>query len=560
MSGYYHNTGNIVNKKDRQIKLEGVLEGVTICVLQERKIIITVNTNEKGFFQLVLKTGNKYQVDLSKAGYSKSSLLVDLKDVPGEIASEGLAVENFEMLLNSYIPDESLNKIKPFGRLFYNVDKKSLDFEETNVKIRKGIFSKEKIENPSVSLIRQAILKNKNNSSVLRLNNKKTPENKPGNTNPAKQPVLSPFLLKNIDIENITDSDIKKRESELVLIRKQIEKDKLNIKTAQDSVIISQSEAMLLLAEKELSTAKKYIAVQKEVISNQRRVLILVMGFSLFILLFLFVIYKNHRQKKAANLILEQKNKKITDSINYAQRIQQSILLSDKEIKKIVPDSFVFYQPRDIVSGDFYWFSEAGQKIIIAAVDCTGHGVPGAFMSFIGYSLMNEIINEKKITRPSEVLNKLHQGIVSLLRQNSGDLSSQDGMELSLCVFDKKSGTLEYAGAMNPVYIIRNNEILILTPDEHAIGGIAINKNISFTDKQISISENDILYLFSDGFTDQFGGEKNTKFNIPRFKNLLLEIHEKHPGEQKSLLEEAINKWKGKYRQIDDLLIIGVRF
>ena len=348
------------------------------------------------------------------------------------------------------------------------------------------------------------------------------------------------------------------------MAKEQIEKDKLNAKTAEDSILIKNKESMLVSSENELLAARKFIDSQKKVISKQRMVLVLMMGFLLLLLVFIYVIYKNHKQKKVTNKLLEQKNKKITDSINYASRIQQSILLSDEEIKKIVPDSFIYYQPRDIVSGDFYWFSEINEKIFIAAVDCTGHGVPGAFMSFIGHSLMNEIINERKITRPSEVLNKMHEGVVTLLRQDAGDMNSQDGMELSLCVYDKKTRMLEYSGAMNPAYIVRNNEIIILEPDEQSIGGIAIYgkeyENISFTDKKMLLLEKDILYLFSDGFVDQFGGEENLKFNIPRFKDLLLEIQGKEMSIQKSLLEEVILKWKGNHRQIDDMLVIGVKF
>lgn len=564
VSGYYHNTGNNVSKKDRQIKMEGVIGGVTIGVLQNDNTIFSTKTNKKGIFQLTLNIGSKYQIEFSKAGYTTSTLLIDLNNIPKEIASEGLVFENLEMLLNSYNSSNTINSILPFGRIFYNAESGLFNFEEINVKTKKGIFSKEKIENPAVSLIEQAILKNKNNHSSQQIADEKTAASETGVSNFPKQTLSSNFVFKNTKIEKFTLDEIKSRESELYLARKQFEKDKLNAKTAQDSIMLKQREAMLLAAENELVTAKKYIEIQDKIISSQEMFLILLLGFLLLLLVFIYVIYKNHKQRKATNILLEQKNKKITDSINYASRIQQSILLSDEEVKNIVPESFIFYQPRDIVSGDFYWLSEINEKVIIAAVDCTGHGVPGAFMSFIGHTLMNDIINERKIIQPSEILNKLHEGVVKLLRQDLGDMNSQDGMELSLCVYDKKSKILHYAGAMNPAYIIKNKEILILTPDERAIGGMDIyeknNEKRYFTDKQIKISKNDILYLFSDGYADQFGGNENVKFNLSRFNDTLIEIHGKEMNEQKILLEKVINTWKGNYKQIDDMLVIGVKF
>lgn len=564
VSGYHQNTSSKANNKERQIKLEGLLEGVSICVFQDKKTVFSFKTKQKGQFKLALKTGNIYQLELSKIGYLTSNLLIDLTGVPEDIASEGLVFDNLEILLNSYNSNNTMYSTLPFGKLFYDIESNSLNFEELNVKKRKGIFSKEKIENPSVSLIKKAIINNKNNISLPNVKSDKVSDIKTGNSNSPKLAISPTFTLKIKNTDSYTDDEIQKRESELVLARKQIEKDKLNAQTYQDTIIIMQRESLLISAENELSSAKKYIEIQKKIISAQKWKLFLLMGFLLLLISLMFVIIINHRQREKTNLLLEQRNKKITDSINYARRIQQSILLNDEEVKKIIPNSFILYQPRDIVSGDFYWFSEIGQKIIFAAVDCTGHGVPGACMSFIGHSLMNEIINEKKITKPSKILSKLHNGIVALLHQNSDDLSNQDGMELSLCVYDKKSKILEYSGAMTPAYIIKNKEIFILVPDEFAIGGIDAHdksiENICFTDKQIQIFENDILYMFSDGFVDQFGGEENIKFNIPRFKSLLLEIHEKQPSEQKSLLEDSINKWKGKNKQIDDILVIGIKF
>ncbi len=567
VSGYYQNTSNTASKKDRQIKLEGALDSVAVRVYKDKETVFSIKTNKKGIFKLALQVENVYKLELTKKGYLTTNLIIDLKNIPEDVASKGLIFENLEILVNSYNNGNSMYLTLPFGRLFFDENTNSFKFEEKNAKVRKGILSKEKIENPAVSIIEQAILKNKEN--FLKQNAKEndvTYSNRASVKNDnaviPKSIIASKVVLINSKIKKFTSEEINLRERELFNEREKLKKDKLLAKTEQDSLLIIQRESILNMAESELIAAKKFIKSQEDVISKQRWVLILILGFLFLLLVFLYVVIKNHQQKKATNLLLNKKNKNITDSINYALKIQQSILLSDEEVKKIVPNSFIFYQPRDIVSGDFYWFSKEDDKIIIAAVDCTGHGVPGAFMSFLGYSLMNQIIIEKKVTRPSEILNKLHEGIVKLLRQKSGKMNVHDGMELSLCVYNKNTSMLEYSGAMNPVYIVINNEIITLLPDEFSIGEPVYNEKtkIKFTDKKIKISENDILYLFSDGYTDQFGGEQNIKYNTLNFKNLLLEIHDKQPHEQKLIVENSINSWKGKYKQIDDMLIIGAKF
>ena len=207
VSGYYQNTGNGVSKKNRQIKLEGVLEGATIIVFQDEKKVFSIKTKKRGIFQLALKTGELYQLEFSNEGYSTSNLLLDLKNVPQEMASEGLIFENLEVLLNSYDSDNKLHTVLPFGRIFYDIQSKSLKFEETNVKIKKGLFSKEKIENPAVSLIEKAILKNKDDFA-LQHNAKEKSSLKSGNSKLDKQNVSSTFKIKNEKIDQFSESEI----------------------------------------------------------------------------------------------------------------------------------------------------------------------------------------------------------------------------------------------------------------------------------------------------------------------------------------------------------------
>ena len=251
-----------------------------------------------------------------------------------------------------------------------------------------------------------------------------------------------------------------------------------------------------------------------------------------------------------------QQNKDITDSINYAKRIQTAILPKKNTITELFEEHFVLYKPKDIVSGDFYWASLKNGKKIIAAVDCTGHGVPGAFMSMVGSSLLNEIVNEKNITSASDILNALRERLIQTLQQTGAEGENKDGMDISLCVIE--NNTLEFSGANNPLYFIRNNELIEYKSDKQPIG-IYHGEFKSFTSQKINLQKGDCFYIFTDGFADQFGGEKNKKFLYKKFQSKLLELQDKNMEQQKSALNEIFESWKGINEQVDDVLIIGIR-
>lgn len=252
---------------------------------------------------------------------------------------------------------------------------------------------------------------------------------------------------------------------------------------------------------------------------------------------------------------IEEKNKNILDSINYAFRIQQAILPNHDEIKKAFPDSFVLYKPKDVVSGDFYWFAEKNDKKFIAAVDCTGHGVPGAFMSMIGSALLNEIVNDKKIIFADEILNALREGVIKSMKQTGAEGENKDGMDIALFVLNHNSA--EFSGANNPLWVISNNELTEIPGDKQPIG--IHSKTGLFTRNTLSFEKNDCIYIFTDGYADQFGGTAGKKFKYKKLKELLLEIHKNPMDEQKQILEQTIETWKGSLEQIDDILIIGIR-
>ena len=273
------------------------------------------------------------------------------------------------------------------------------------------------------------------------------------------------------------------------------------------------------------------------------------------------------KQLEEKNKIVEEqkkevveKNIKITDSINYAKRIQNAILPSQELIKSFFPDSFVFFRPKDIVSGDFYWFSEKKDKLLIAVADCTGHGVPGAFMSMIGNTLLNEIVNVKNISDPDQILNHLSKGIVHLLRQSNNESDTQDdGMDISIAAIDKTNGEIEYSGANHFMYIFNSNNLETLQGDIFSIGGMFIKEDINFSSNKVKINKGDTIYLFTDGFADQFGGEKNTKFLSRRFGQLLQSIQQINMEQQQVKLITALDDWKGNKNQTDDILIVGIR-
>ena len=266
---------------------------------------------------------------------------------------------------------------------------------------------------------------------------------------------------------------------------------------------------------------------------------------------------------------IEKQNKNITDSLSYASRIQTALLPSSKKMDRILSDHFIYYKPRDIVSGDFYWLNEIDNKIIIAAADCTGHGVPGAFVSLLGISFLNEIvqsiINEEKEIKPATVLNELRDKLITAVTQSEGENETYDGMDISICIVDKKTRTMCFAGALLPIYIVKNTKndknkqnLLQLRGDLFPIG-MSDFEDYSYKNKQVQLDEGDIFYMFSDGYADQFGGEKGRKFLTGNFKKLLLSISSYPLENQKEKLHEEIQKWKGDIRQIDDIMVLGIK-
>jgi serine phosphatase RsbU (regulator of sigma subunit) len=279
---------------------------------------------------------------------------------------------------------------------------------------------------------------------------------------------------------------------------------------------------------------------------------------------------QNIIKEKTAEVVMqkeeiEMKNQDITDSINYAQKIQQALLPAEETIKKSLPNSFILFKPKDIVSGDFYWYTEKDNKALIAAADCTGHGVPGAFMSMIGTALLNEIVNDTGVTRPADILQALKEGVIKALKQTGDAGTQKDGMDISLCSFDFDKGVVEYAGAYNSLFLIRDNQLEETKADRMPIGIYSDDHGKKFTNHEIKMEKGDVFYLFSDGYLDQFGGPKGKKFMGKRFKGLLMDIFSKSMNEQKAVMDDTIEDWKDHiedgsvFEQMDDILVIGIK-
>ena len=325
----------------------------------------------------------------------------------------------------------------------------------------------------------------------------------------------------------------------------------------------------LLLDEKHKSEQAK-TALEKKATRN------LAYGLAIAALLFVglaIFLFKRNKEKQRTNEIItkqkeevefqkevvEEKQKEILDSIKYALHIQQAILPTKKELDNLFEEYFVLYKPKDIVSGDFYWANEVNGKQYIAAIDCTGHGVPGAFMSLVGNDGLNRAMNELGITQPAEILNSLDSFVTKTLNQNRENSDVRDGMDMALIALDKDAMQLEYAGAMNPLLILRKGEWIEIKGNKQPIGSFIGEQKQKFTNHTIKLEKGDTIYIYSDGYIDQFGGEKGKKFKSSRFKKLLVELQNENLITQKEKLHHTLENWMQNYEQIDDVCVVGVR-
>ncbi len=348
-------------------------------------------------------------------------------------------------------------------------------------------------------------------------------------------------------------------------------KDSINdIETSKFSM---ELESKFASSEKE----KKILALEKQQVTNELELTekkytqnLLIGGVVIFFLLLLLFYVRYRSSKKSKEILqlysneIEQKNSEITDSITYAKRIQEAILPPLKNVNELLPNSFIFYKPKDIVAGDFYWIDAVDDYVLFAAADCTGHGVPGAMMSVVCHNTMNRVIREFKLLDPAKILGKTRELIVDQLNKFDKEAhtleSIRDGMDIALCVLDLKTNQLQYAGAYNPLWILRNegNEIEEIKANKQAIG--KVDNPQPYTTHEVQLNKGDSIYVFSDGFADQFGGEKGKKFKSRPFKKLLTSLRGETMGSQLRMLGDHFETWKGDLEQVDDVCVKELRF
>ena len=280
----------------------------------------------------------------------------------------------------------------------------------------------------------------------------------------------------------------------------------------------------------------------------------------------IFFVLKGYRAKQKANKILEaqkaiieQQHQDITDSIKYAKRIQGAILPPKNMWRKILPNSFVLYKPKDVLSGDFYWIEETDDYIYVAAADCTGHGVPGALISIVNFNLLNKAVLEKGLVTPSEILDAVNVWLTESLHQTYRESAVRDGMDISLIAIHKHSNEVLFTGANNPIYIVSNGELKQIKGDKFPVGAFVEEQIQHFTTKRFHVHQGDSIYLFSDGFADQFGGDKGKKYKYTPFQEKLKTVSELTLIEQKVMMNEEFNNWRGTHEQVDDVLLVGIK-
>lgn len=344
-----------------------------------------------------------------------------------------------------------------------------------------------------------------------------------------------------------------------------------------------EKEILLLNEEKKVAEQKNKIQElenikQKAVLAKTNTILIFSVSGIILLVLFAALLINRNRLKQKANLLLtqqkaeiveksqiiEEKNKDILDSILYAKRIQDAILREENKAMATLPEHFIFFRPKDIVSGDFYWTLKKGDHWYFAIVDCTGHGVPGAFMSMLGIAFLNEINSVHQLLSPAEILDELREKIIRELGQNNSESGSMDGMDMSLIRFNSETRSIDYAGAQNPVWVVRNKELIELKPDKQPVS--FQSKQTPFTNQSMQLMKNDVIYLFSDGYADQFGGPDiygrpagGKKFKYKRLKDMLANAAHIEIPLQKEMLELTFHEWKGDYEQIDDVTLAGIK-
>lgn len=624
----YLNFSGIVSKGGN------ALEDVKITVEKNGLEVLQTNTEAKGLFNLKLDLNNEYVIRFSKEGVNKESLIIntDVKDLTDTSVYE---LKDWKVSMNSdNIALAATNDLfgfllnKPSGKIYFSKRKKRFmadgsyehlfkkqlnDISETSkILLTSVVEDKKKLE------IEKLRIESENKLKEIELL-RKNKELQDAALNAKESEILNQKLEADKKEQSLAllekerqIKELKFKEQEAALIKQQLEAErKANViqrmdmaRKLQEAVLkqkqtelsettnaLTETKIESSIKEKEIGVLSKEKELQSRELKQKQTIIFIGLGGLLLIAGFSFVLWRNFRQKKKANLtltrqadeisrqkneieeksrLIEEKSIETEQSIIYAQRIQHAILPPLNEIDGYLNDYFVLYKSKDIVSGDFYFFSDkyADKKenpnVIIAAADCTGHGVPGAFMSLVGCEKLKDAVDIS--SEPGEILKELNIGLKAALRQTGDNATStRDGMDIALCVIPleinkKEEVTIKFAGANRPIWIIKDNsrELIEIKATKHAIGGLTMDDQV-FEQHEITLNKGDIFYLFSDGFADQFGGVHRKKLMTKKFKEILVEISTLEMKAQEKYLFDFMEEWKGDVEQIDDILVIGVK-
>lgn len=456
-----------------------------------------------------------------------------------EIKTKSIEARNYTELGSVYLRQNKLREAFTYSQKSYLLAKEmgELNFQKESLEILSkssemlGLYEKAYKYHVAFKAINDSIYNNENNKKIagLEYQYKYEKEKQEAELKQQKKDIIQAEEAK--QQKTIRNSFIAGFALMLILALvvsySFVQKQKANHILAEQKHIIENTNEELNQINDELQTTLETVNQQKEEITEQHQ-------------------------------IVTKQKEHISASINYASRIQKAILPVPSLFEDNFSDYFILFKPRDVVSGDFYWAKKINNYLIYAAADCTGHGVPGAFVSMLGISFLNEIARRKDMQTPAQMLEELRLSIKTSLHQTGNSKNaSKEGMDIALCILDTKTNILQYAGAYNPLYLIRNKELIETKATRNPIS--IFRKEVNFVNHEIQVEKGDTLYIFSDGYIDQFGGEKGYRFNSKKFKNLLIPIAQKPMSEQKEILDNEFKNWRGNNKQIDDVLVLGVK-
>ena len=566
-------------KKRNSVIIEGALQNARVVVINGGTRYRETTTDAQGTFSILLQFDKLYEVLISREGYNETKLFLDLRAVPKDYTTKGIRYPGVEFILNRYSngQDSTLNEV--LGRLFFNPQNDRFDFE---------VYGERKVpkneQDTPVELMQRSVERNMGEFLPLTIQIKGTTKIDPVVLAEVVQDSARIDSLINLLLEeersanlitisrnfnpnaifgddNPIDGDFDSRRKALDQARFWLQIDGLTAKTVQDSLELLRRQQLIEIGERELAGAQTMLALEKaesdaRAASNTRLIILLIL-----LLLLILILGYFYREKLRTNALLSDRNKQITDSINYARRIQDSVLPGTVALHSVHADSIVYNRPLAIVSGDFYWVKSLPFGFRLAVIDCTGHGVPGAFMSLIAHQLL-EAVGSASDIGPAAMLEEVHERMIRTLSQTD-ETHSQDGMEIALLEVNRWDKVIRFAGAVNPLWLVKNGKVESIKGSPRSIGGLLAREGYTpapFEEVTLPLQAGDTAYLFTDGMTDQFGGEEGQKLNSRRLKEILLEASRLPVVEQSAFIRGKMQDWQGKHIQPDDQLLVGLRF